>query len=646
MMLKKNEQSEVVLVWPPVAPIKTPAFGLSILKAALKEAGISCTIDYAAFYYINAIGKDYKKVDWQSMDDFFTEYLFAKPAGVEIPYTFQEVFDHHLEIMHFSNPFYETRKEEKTRKELWEAAQRVQDIGEAEIEKTVERILALEPKIVGCAAIMGQVNASLAILKRIKELRPDITTIIGGFHAFGESGLALIKKYAFIDYVFSGESDDLIAPFCASILRGEEPELSYGLIQQGGPYPQEPPHRVLANMDKACVPDYSDYVEFMESEKGRQYIHHLNNKEMDYKEFTDWLFESSRGCWWGAKTACTFCGLNGALRNHRRKSPEVFLKQLEKFVNRYQIKEVCLCDTLLPEGYMEEVIPKLKEKHSAELWIELRTTMRAKEIDDLVKAGYTKLVFGIESFSNHLLRLMHKGTSMLNNIAAIKYASKNKVLLNYNVLSDFPGETVADYEEQAALFPLIEHLISPKGAGHIFFVRNNYYVTHPEEYGLKFTPSLGMRMMYPADEKYLAAMATVFDVVDAQPDSPEMQKAKKDYYAALYAWQKKRRIDNCYLEMVRKSYGWKVFDSRSCRTTFMQKVEGLEAVLLGLCEEPTGFKLLLQRLLPKHSETEICEALTRLIEKKLMLKDGNIYLALPVEISLTDYIAKYLVGKK
>lgn len=642
-MAEANKKSDVVLVWPPVAPANAPAFGLSILKAALTEAGISCTVDYAAFHYINAIGEDYYKVDWQTMDDFFMEYLLAKPAGVEIPYTFQEVFEHHIEIMHPSNRFYDKRNEEKTRQELWEAAKRVQAIGAEEIEKTVERILALEPKIVGCAAIMSQVNASLAILKRIKELRPDITTIIGGFHAFDESGLALIKKYHYIDYVFAGESDDMIAPFCESILKGEEPKLVYGLLKQGGPYPEEPPHRVLVDMDKAYVPDYSDYIEFMESDNGPQYIKNIVHKEMDYKEFTDWLFESSRGCWWGAKTACTFCGLNGALRNHRRKAPELFLKQLEEFVERYQLKVVCLCDTLLPEGYMEEVVPKLKEKHPAELWIELRATMRACEIDDLVKAGYTKLVFGIESFSNHLLKLMHKGTSVLNNVASIKYARKNKCKLNYNILSGFPGENVADYEEQTALFPLIEHLVSPQGSGSIFFVRNNYYVTHPEEYGLKFTPSLGMRMMYPADEEYLAAMATVFDVVDAKPDTPAMQEAKKAYYEGLQAWRKQDKIEKCYLEMARKSYGWLVFDTRSCRTVYRQKVEGLEAVLLELCEEPTGFRLLVKQLQAEHAEVDIKTALASLLEKKLMLKDGEMYLALPVELSLSDYMTKYLL---
>lgn len=641
-MAENNKKSDVVLVWPPVAPVNAPAFGLSILKSALNEAGISCTVDYAAFNYINAIGEDYYKVDWQTMDDFFPEYLFAETAGVEIPYTFQEVFDHHIEIMHSSIAYYEKRNEEETRKELWEAAERVQSIGAAEIEKTVARVLAMEPKIVGCAAIMSQVNASLAILKRVKELRPDITTIIGGFHAFDESGLALIKKYHFIDYVFAGESDDLIAPFCTSILKGEEPKLVYGLIKQGGPYPEEPPHRVLFDMDKALVPDYSDYIEYMESEKGPQYIKIIVHKDMDYKEFTDWLFESSRGCWWGAKTACTFCGLNGALRNHRRKSPEVFLKQLGEFVERYQLKLVALCDTLLPEGYMEEVIPKLKEKHPAELWIELRATMHASEIDDLVKAGYTKLVFGIESFSNHLLKLMHKGTSVLNNVASIKCARKNKVKANYNLLAGFPGETAADYEEQTALFPLIEHLISPQGTGSIFFVRNNYYVTHPEEYGLKFTPSLGMRMMYPADEEYLASMATVFDVVDAKPDTPEIQEAKKAYYKGMKAWREQDKIKQCYLEMVRKSYGWLVFDTRSCRTVYRQKIGGLEAVLLELCEEPTGYKLLVNKLAGEHTEEAIKAALASLLEKKLMLKDGELYLALPVELSLADYMTKYL----
>jgi radical SAM superfamily enzyme YgiQ (UPF0313 family) len=34
------------------------------------------------------------------------------------------------------------------------------------------------------------------------------------------------------------------------------------------------------------------------------------------------LFEASRGCWWGAKHHCTFCGLNGLSMTFRSKSAD------------------------------------------------------------------------------------------------------------------------------------------------------------------------------------------------------------------------------------------------------------------------------------------------------------------------------------
>lgn len=52
-MIEEKKTSDVVLVWPPVAPTNAPAFGLSILKEALTVAGISCTVDYAAFHFVD-----------------------------------------------------------------------------------------------------------------------------------------------------------------------------------------------------------------------------------------------------------------------------------------------------------------------------------------------------------------------------------------------------------------------------------------------------------------------------------------------------------------------------------------------------------------------------------------------------------------
>lgn len=35
------------------------------------------------------------------------------------------------------------------------------------------------------------------------------------------------------------------------------------------------------------------------------------------------VLEGARGCWWGEKHHCTFCGLNGSLMKFRSKPPKV-----------------------------------------------------------------------------------------------------------------------------------------------------------------------------------------------------------------------------------------------------------------------------------------------------------------------------------
>src|SRR4030095_16127246 len=40
------------------------------------------------------------------------------------------------------------------------------------------------------------------------------------------------------------------------------------------------------------------------------------------------VYESARGCWWGAKSHCTFCGLNGSSMAFRSKSPARVVQEL------------------------------------------------------------------------------------------------------------------------------------------------------------------------------------------------------------------------------------------------------------------------------------------------------------------------------
>ena len=68
----------------------------------------------------------------------------------------------------------------------------------------------------------------------------------------------------------------------------------------------------IREMDTLPFPDYSDY------------FHDLERSSSAINIFPTLLFETSRGCWWGAKSHCTFCGLNGGSMTFRSKTRAAF----------------------------------------------------------------------------------------------------------------------------------------------------------------------------------------------------------------------------------------------------------------------------------------------------------------------------------
>lgn len=65
------------------------------------------------------------------------------------------------------------------------------------------------------------------------------------------------------------------------------------------------------SMDAVPVPSY---FEFFERLAGTKHLQHVIEPQIPV--------ETSRGCWWGEKHHCTFCGLNGLSMTSRNRSPE------------------------------------------------------------------------------------------------------------------------------------------------------------------------------------------------------------------------------------------------------------------------------------------------------------------------------------
>src|SRR5207249_2694875 len=74
-------------------------------------------------------------------------------------------------------------------------------------------------------------------------------------------------------------------------------------------------------------------------------------------------FETARGCWWGAKHHCTFCGLNALGMAYRSKSPARVLQGIDDLSQRYDLYSLLSVDNILDQRYLREVFEPLARQH-------------------------------------------------------------------------------------------------------------------------------------------------------------------------------------------------------------------------------------------------------------------------------------------
>src|SRR5262249_38071932 len=140
-----------------------------------------------------------------------------------------------------------------------------------------------------------QSTASFALARRLKHRYPDIVTVFGGANFDGEMGQELARAVDCIDFAVIGEGDTAFPRLLAALAAGVDPAGIHGVATRAGATPPAPPNE---DLDDLPAPDYAEYFDRAAS--------------LGLATDEAWIpFESARGCWWGAKHHCTFCGLNG-----------------------------------------------------------------------------------------------------------------------------------------------------------------------------------------------------------------------------------------------------------------------------------------------------------------------------------------------
>ena len=268
-------------------------------------------------------------------------------------------------------------------------------------------------------------------------------------------GAEVIRQFPFVDAVVSGEGDLVFADLVERILAGDASIEMPGVYTRGGRSFVSPGDRyawapMVRDMDALPVPDYDEFFEQWE-------LAHL-----DERERTTIQFETSRGCWWGERHHCTFCGLNGATMTYRSKSSQRALDELVALTDRYPGHPVSVVDNILDHRYFKDFMPALAARRlDLELFYEVKANLKKAQVRLLRDAGVRVIQPGIESFSTRVLDIMRKGERGLHNIQLLKWCKELGVTPVWNLLWGFPGEPPEEYRAMADLLPLLTHLAPP-----------------------------------------------------------------------------------------------------------------------------------------------------------------------------------------
>ena len=210
------------------------------------------------------------------------------------------------------------------------------------------------------------------------------------------------------------------------------------------------------------------------------------------------LLETSRGCWWGAKHHCTFCGLNGGTMHFRSKSPAAGRSRRSRGCLR-RGRRLGRGGRQHPRhALLLHLLPELARRGApVELFYEVKANLTRAQVAALARPGVRHVQPGIESLSDHVLRLMRKGTTALQNLQLLKWCTEYGVVPEWNFLYGFPREDPTEYERMADLVDSLGHLPPPSGSGPLRLDRFSPYHEAPADYGIS-----GVRPLAPYRHLY------------------------------------------------------------------------------------------------------------------------------------------------
>ena len=621
---------DVVLVSMPWNNVHSPSIQLGILAPLIASAGLSVKtllLNLSFFeHVVTTLGGDRfppAEYAWIGNDLGLGEWVFAVPPFMNKP---EALFREEV-LSALAAKGYDSFGCDGSDLQTWFLrACEVRRLVPGFLDDCARRILSHQPKAVGFTICFQQTVPSLALARELKARAPDLKIVFGGSNCEGVMGEALHRLFPYVDVVVRGEGESVAAPLFRSLADRTEPPALPGLcVREGSGCRVHPVALERGCFDESPTPEYDEYFSQLSQLRTRPLIEPIIP------------IEFSRGCWWGEKLQCTFCGRDRQTLSYRKKSGDRILREVRSLAHRHGVQRFRLNDDVIDDETFEQFIAGIREEdRSFTYYTEIRANQTEAKIIALKKAGFARAQPGIESLSTPILKLMRKGTTALQNVKLLKWSAQHDLRLGWNFLYGFPGEPPAEYQHMARFLPALTHLHPPIGMSRVSIVRFSPYFRDPDSFGLTLLgPSPLFRVPFEGvSETDLFDLGFAFDY----------RHTDERYNEASYVGECRELVDAwrqtflaSYRELfyTQESGTIEITDRREATHDMVRALSPLHSALYLACEDGATASVAWNRLSEaERGAATIADAasfLETMVAQHLAFKERDIYLSLALK---------------
>lgn len=327
---------------------------------------------------------------------------------------------------------------------------------------------SFRPDVVGVTCVAANSRIAKSLLKYVKKLSPDTTTVLGGHHP---SLAPRDCNESFVDFIVIGEGEVTFRELVCALENGESPETLPGIAarDEKGTF-RINPRQDLIDLDTLPPP-------------ARHLTEKYRKKKLYYRGAwrpIDSII-STRGC----PFKCNFCGLWKINRGqYRTRKPELIVDELETIKELYVgFVDDNSFDDVENSHKIADLIMKRGIKKTYELYARADTVANNPDlVKKWKKAGMQLLLIGLEAIDQSSLESMNKASSVEINRKAIEICHENDVeIAAYLVVrQDFSKtdfEHLSDFVQKNKLTHPVFTVLSPFPGTNLYATVKNKFIT-------------------------------------------------------------------------------------------------------------------------------------------------------------------------